>query len=91
MGVVEAMYYDLEQPNTKFDLRAKLKVAKYNTPTNQIILEFDAAKLDQASFNMIMQLPEIIADQGEIGKFELGIFTVTINRMDTFEHELIHL
>jgi hypothetical protein len=40
---------------------------------------------------MIIQLSEIIADQGEIGKFELGIFTVTINRMDTFEHELIHL
>ena len=91
MGVVEATYYDLEQPNTKFDLRSKLKVAKYSTPTNQIILEFDAAKLDQSSFNMIIQLPEIIAAQGEIGKFELGIFTVTINGMDTFEHELIHL
>lgn len=91
MGVIEANYYEQEQPNTKFDLKSKLKVAKYNTPSNQIIVEFDSAKLDQGGFNVIMQLPEILAEQGEIGKFELGIFTVTIKGLDTFEHELIHL
>ena len=91
MGIIEASYYELEQPNTKFNLKEKLKVAKYSTFTNQILLEFDAAKLDQANLNIITQLPEIIAESGEIGKFEIGIFTLTIKAMDTFEHELIHL
>jgi glycosyltransferase involved in cell wall biosynthesis len=91
MGVVEANYYDLEQPNTKFDLKSKFKVSKYTQPSNQIVVEFDAAKLDQSSFNIIMQLPEILAESGEIGSFELGIFKINIYALDTYEHELINL
>lgn len=91
MGVIEAEYYGLEQPNTKFNLKSKLKVAKYSQPNNQIIVEFDAAKLDQAGFNIIVQLPEILAESGEIGTFEVGIFKINIYALDTYEHELINL
>lgn len=91
MGVIEAEYYRLEQPNTKFNLKSKLKVAKYSQPNNQIVVEFDAAKLDQASFNIIVQLPEILTESGEIGTFEVGIFKINIYALDTYEHELINL
>ena len=91
MGVIEASYYELEQPNTKFNLKSKLKVAKYSQPNNQIVVEFDAAKLDQSGFNIITQLPEILAESGEIGTFEVGIFKINIYALDTYEHELINL
>jgi hypothetical protein len=91
MGVLEAEYYGLEQPNTKFNLKNKLKVTKYSQPNNQIVVEFDAAKLDQSGFNIITQLPEILAESGEIGTFEVGIFKINIYALDTYEHELINL
>ena len=47
---------------------------------NTITLEFDASNFNQESFNIITSLSEILAnDELEIGQFELGIFTITIN------------
>ena len=91
MGVLEAAYYELEQPHTKFDLKSKLKVTKYNTPTNNIVVEFDAKQFTQDSFNIIQQLPKIIADSGEVGTFELDVFKITIKSLTTYEHDLIYL
>lgn len=91
MGVLEAAYYELEQPHTKFDLKSKLKVTKYNTPTNNIVVEFDAKQFTQDSFNIIQQLPNIIADSGEVGTFELDVFKITIKSLTTYEHDLIYL
>lgn len=91
MGVLEAAYYEQEQPHTKIDLKSKLKVTKYNTPTNDIIVEFDATLLNQDAFIMLTQLPEIIADSGELGTFGLDIFKITINSLNTYENDLIHI
>jgi glycosyltransferase involved in cell wall biosynthesis len=91
MGVLEAAYHELEQPHTKFDLKSKLKVTKYNTPTNNIVVEFDAKQFTQDSFNIIQQLPKIIADSGEVGTFELDVFKITIKSLTTYEHDLIYL
>jgi len=91
IGVIEAAYYELEQPNTKFDLKQRLKLFKHTTPNNDIIVEFDGSKLDQEHFNILMQLPEIIADSGEVGKFELGIFKVDIRSLNTYEQDLVHI
>jgi glycosyltransferase involved in cell wall biosynthesis len=91
MGVLEAAYHELEQPHTKFDLKSKLKVTKYNTPTNNIVVEFDAKQFTQDSFNIIQQLPNIIADSGEVGTFELDVFKITIKSLTTYEHDLIYL
>jgi hypothetical protein len=47
--------------------------------------------MNQDSFNMLTQLPEIIADSGEVGKFGLDIFDITINKLTTYEKNLIHI
>lgn len=89
MGVLEANYYDLEQKHTKIDLKNKLKVIKHSIPDNDIVVEFDAKKLNQESFKIIPQLSEIITQSGEIGEFELDIFKISIYAMTTYENKLI--
>jgi GT2 family glycosyltransferase len=91
LGINEAAYYEEEQQNTSFDLKKRLKLIKHNTPNNDILIEFDALKLTQQSFNIITQLSDIITSSGEIGSFELDIFKITINSMTTYENDLIHL
>lgn len=91
MGVLESAYYESEQPYTKVDLINKLKTIKYNKPDNDIVIEFDCKVLSQKSFNLLMQLSDIITESGEIGTFELDIFKISINAMTTYEHNLINL
>jgi hypothetical protein len=91
MGVLESYYYDLEQKHTWVDLKSKLKLYKHTLPTNNIVVEFDASKLTQQAFNLLIQLPEIIADSGEIGTFELDIFKITIKDLNTYEDRLVHI
>ena len=91
LGILEASYYELEQPHTKIDLKSKLKVIKHTTPDNDIVIEFDAKQLTQESFKLITQLPEIITQSGEIGEFELDIFKISIYAMTTYEDKLIHI
>lgn len=81
-------YVEMEQANTKFDLSKRVKNIK-DKPIENIIIEFDATKLNQNNFQLIQQLPEIIHESGEVGKFELDIFKITINSLETYEHTLI--
>ena len=89
--VLTSHYLDLEQQHTTINLADKIKVIGYNVPDNDIVVEFDTTKLNQESFNILTQLPEIIAESGEVGTFELDIFKITINNMTTYEHDLIHI
>ena len=57
--------------------------------TNDIVVEFDNREFTPQQFNYIAQLPEIIADSGEVGELELEIFKITINKLKTYEKELI--
>ena len=91
MGVLEASYYELEQQHTLINLKDKIKQIKHDIPNNDIIVKFDATLMNQDSFNMLTQLPEIIADSGEVGKFGLDIFDITINKLTTYEKNLIHI
>jgi len=86
-------YIEMEQANTKFDLSKRVLTIKNNDPLaeNDIVIEFDAIQLNQNSFQLIQQLPEIIKESGDIGTFELDIFKVTINSLETYEHILITL
>jgi glycosyltransferase involved in cell wall biosynthesis len=81
-------YINIEQSNTSFNLKNKINNKDIN---NDIIVEFDALKLTQQSFNILTQLSDIITSSGEIGSFELDIFKITINWMTTYENDLIHL
>lgn len=89
--VLTSHYLDLEQKHTTINLADKIKVIGYTTPNNNIIVEFDATKLNQESFNILMQLPEIITESGDVGTFELDIFKITITSLDTYEHNLVHI
>jgi glycosyltransferase involved in cell wall biosynthesis len=90
-GVIGTDYIKLEQPHTKINLKDKIKLIKYDTPNNNIIIEFDATLMNQDSFNTLTQFPEIIAGSGEIGEFELDIFNINIKDMSTYEHNLINI
>lgn len=93
MGVLEAMYYEDEQKNTSYDLRKRILTTKYNYPIgeNDIVVEFDATKCTHDSFNILMNLPDIITESGEVGTFELDAFKITINNLESFEKDLIFI
>ena len=83
-------YIEEEQPNTLFDLRERVN-SKMNEETNDIIVEFSAREFTPEQFNYIAQLSEILSNDEELeeGEFELGIFTVKVNKIKTYEEELI--
>jgi len=84
-------YFEQEQPNTLIDLWDRVKDINLDEPTNDIIVEFDAKEFTPEQFNYIGSLSEILANDEELeeGEFELGIFKVTINKIKTYEEELI--
>ena len=82
-------YIKREQPNTVFDLTKR--IYSINTEKqNDIEVRFDGSKFTQNSFNVIQQLSEILAnDELEVGSFELDVFEININKIKTYEKELI--
>lgn len=81
-------YITKEQPNTKYDLWERVK-PYHNEKQNYILVEFDAFRFTQQSYNIIQNLSDIITQSGEIGEFELDCFKVTIVNLETFEKSLI--
>ena len=86
-------YVEMEQSNTKFDLSKRVLTIENNNPIgeNDIVVEFDGNQITQQSFAILQQLPDIIQNSGAIGTFELDIFKITINSLETYEHTLIYL
>lgn len=80
-------YLEVEQAHTPFNLSER--IVHYDKINNNVIVEFDMQKMNQQSFNILLQLPDIIKESGEIGTFELDIFKVTISNMRTYEDRLI--
>jgi len=89
MDIIGSSYRDLEQKHTLINLKDKIKLIGHDTPNNDIIIEFDAKQLNQEAFKTLTQFPEIIAQSGDVGEFELDIFNISIAYMDTYEHKLI--
>jgi len=88
----DAKYYiDQEQPNTLFSLSDRVDSIRKQNKKNDILVEFDARELTPQQFNYIAQLSEILANDEELekGSFELGIFTITIKNLDSYEKSLI--
>ena len=58
---------------------------------NDIEVRFDAIELTPQQFNYIAQLPDILSNDEELekGSFELGIFEININKIKTYEKDLI--
>jgi len=86
-------FVEIEQANTSFDLSKRVLTVEHNDPIaeNNIVIEFDGTKLTNENFQLLQRLPEIIHDSGEIGQFELDIFKLTINSLETYEHTLIKI
>ena len=87
------IYIDREQENTSFDLSKRVFIESNNDPIgeNDIVVEFDATQLTQQNFHLLMQMPNIIQESGEIGKFELDIFTIEVNHMEEYTNNLIKI
>ena len=83
-------YVKQEQKETSFNLKDRVKTL-FDGGSNDIVVEFNAREFNQESFNVITSLSEILAndEELEVGEFELGIFTITINKIKTYEEELI--
>jgi len=93
MGVLQAMYYENEHKNTSYDFKKRILTTKYNNPIgeNDIIVEFDGTKLTNESFNILTNLSDIITESGEVGTFELDIFKITINQIESNTKSLIFI
>lgn len=93
MQVITSHYIENEQPNTKFDLSKRILIATLNDPKseNDIVLEFDARHFTQNSYNIIQNLSDIITESGEVGEFELDIFKISIQNLESYEKDLIYV
>ena len=62
-----------------------------NDVTNDIEVEFNAREFTPEQFNHLANLSEILSNDKELeeGEFELGIFTVKVNKIKTYEEDLI--
>jgi GT2 family glycosyltransferase len=87
MQVITIAYIESEQPNTRYDLTKRVLITSHNDAhgENDIIVELDAKQLDQNSFGLIQQLPEIITQTDEHGVYELGPLKITINSLMPIE------
>ena len=81
-------YIDTEQPNTTMDLYDRIKPYE-NEKNNEILIRIDAKTLDHEDVQMLQILPEVIAESGEIGEFELGNMSIHIININTYEKDLI--
>ena len=79
-------YIRMEQPDTKFDLRKKLCKPDVE---NDVMVTFNPFKLNQNNIQILMALPKILQDSGEVGESEIDIFKVFISSLKTYEKELI--
>ena len=84
-------YINEEQPNTTMDLSKRVMNIKSQNPTDydNVIVEFDATRLTQQSYQLIQQLPEILTESGEIGVFELDIFNIAISSLELHPPKLL--
>ena len=86
-------YIKLEQPNTKYDLKNRIKPYD-NEKNNEILVEIDGNIFTQEDAQYIEQLPEILADsvflEEDMGEqFEVGNLKLTIFNVNTYEKDLI--
>jgi len=84
-------YIQKEQLNTQFNLKDKIKPLEFELYDDfeGVVVIIDGSKFTQQDFQLIQQLPEILDNSGEIGKFELGNLKINVSDLTTYENELI--
>ena len=83
-------YGDIVFNGTLDELRKKLK-SLTDEKTNDVIVEFKLKDLTQESFNGLNLMQMIVNKTGKPGKFEQGIFKITINKVVDHKMELVNL
>jgi len=83
-------YIIKEQPNTLYDLKERIKPFD-NEKNNEILIEVDQGTFNQQDFQIIQQLPQIIQQQGQPGKFRLGNIVIEIVQMNEYQNNLINI
>ena len=84
-------YIEKEQSETLFDLDMRVKDIT-DEHVNDIIVEIDGLNYKQNNgLTYLTKLPEILSDDKEleVGEFELGSLKITINKIKTYEENLI--
>ena len=81
-------YIYVEQKKTAFNLSDRIKPYD-NEKNNNIIVEFDATRLNAENFQILVNLSEILRDSAEVGEMELDIFKFNIQSLETYEKDLI--
>ena len=56
-----------------------------------IIIEVNSNLFNQQDQSYIMQLSDIIYENGEVGTFELGNLQIQVKSLESFEKDLIYL
>lgn len=92
-GSMITNYIESEQPNTKFDLQTRVLNTNLNDPhaENDIVVEFDANEVTNHNIYILQQLPEILHDQGEPGKFTIEVFNLYVYSLIEYQNDLIKL
>jgi GT2 family glycosyltransferase len=81
-------YIRAEKGNTTVNLEEKIN----QSGEGDIVVSFDASKVNQQSFQYIQQLSEIFdANEIQEGSFEFDIFDVKINKVRTYQDTLVKL
>ena len=90
---VYEQYIQKEQLNTQFNLKEKIKPLSFELYDDfeGVVVIIDGSKFTQQDFQLIQQLPEILDNSGEIGKFEMGNLKINISSLENFENDLIFI
>ena len=83
-------YITKEQPNTLYDLRERIKPFD-NEKNNEILVEVAQSTFTQQDYQVIQQLSQIIQQQGEPGRFQLGNIVMEIIQMNEYQNDLINI
>ncbi len=83
-------YIQEEQLNTLYNLNERI-LSIDAEKNNDIEVRFNGKDFTETSFQIIQQLPEILSndEELEVGSFELDIFEININKIKTYEGDLI--
>ena len=78
-----------EQSNTKFDLLTRIHDIHDVAKTNDILVTIDGSRFTNEDFYVIQELATIIKQTNDIGEFAIGNLNIRINKLTTYEHNLI--
>jgi len=81
-------YIQQEQPNTIIDLQNRINVYDGDS---EITIYINGNTFTQEDYQVIQQLSEIIQHSGSVGKFALGNLEISIQEMNEYQNDLIHI